>query len=437
MDYEKKHPDDKIPFIRYFLPAFLLIHLYFGVFVNILYGEERSLPEQLQEARQLAYDQETQEARKIAYDILSQDPDYHDARVLIGRTLIWDEKHDSARTELKTVYEKMPTHYDCIHALIDLERWSDNFTKALEYANHGLEYYPNDVDMLYKKADILAELGENEPASETLERLLTIKPGHKKGNVLYKDLNPGLLKQAGVVHRFSFFRKPWVKRWHVTSLRADLNLKNSLFIGMINYGRLVGSGHPYVDNPGKVNLQFQLDGYPRITPSDYLYLNLAYSGSPLFPEQRYAAEWFHNFDKGYELSGGFRGLKWNEPIFFYTGSAGLYFRDYWFALRTYITPEERATGHTYTLRARRYLATSDDYIGLKLEYGTSPESLAYAVDFEELNRLNTTGIHLEYQENIKHWLIKLGLIYRNEEFMDNNFRDHIITELRIMYQFYN
>ncbi|MGM0531296.1 MAG: YaiO family outer membrane beta-barrel protein [Bacteroidota bacterium] len=437
MDSTNKHRVDTIRFMKYLLRAFLLIYLYFIFSANILYSQESSLSDQFQEARQLANDQETQEARQICYDILSKDPDYHDARILIGRTLTWDEKHDSARKELKTVYEQMPRHYDCLHALIDLERWSDNFTQALDYTNEGLEYHPNDEKMLYKKAEILADLGKNEQASETLDHLLTIKPAHKKGNVLYKDLNPGLLKQAGLVHRFSFFKKPWIKRWHVASLRADLNLKNTLLIGMINYGNLVGSEHPYIDNTNKANLQFQLDAYPRITPSDYLYLNLAYSGSQLFPEHRYAAEWFHNFDKGYELSGGFRGLKWNEPIFFYTGSLGLYYRKYWFALRTYITPQERATGHTYTLRARRYLATSDDYVGLKLEYGTSPESLDYVVDFSEVNQLNTKGIHLEYQKNIKHWLIKLGLIYRNEEFKDNNFRDHISTELRVMYQFYN
>ncbi|MFW6101563.1 MAG: YaiO family outer membrane beta-barrel protein, partial [Bacteroidota bacterium] len=341
------------------------------------------------------------------------------------------------RKELNKVYEKMPDHYDCIHALIDLERWTDHYNKALDYANQGLDHYPNDENMLYKKAEILAHLEEDEKASQTLEYLLTIKPAHNKANVLYKELNQGLLKQAGVVHRFNFFRKPWIKRWHVTSLRTDLNLKNSLLLGMINYGNLIGTDYPYIDNPDKINLQFQLDAYPHITPSDYLFLNLAYSGSQLFPEQRYAAEWFHNFDKGYELSGGFRGLKWNEPIFFYTGSLGWYYHKYWFALRAYITPEEKATGHTYTFRARRYLATSDDYVGVKLEYGTSPESLAYVIDFAEINRLKTMGVHLEYQENIKHWIFKLGLIYRNEEFQDNNFRDHISTELRIMYQFYN
>lgn len=437
MDHGKEHHANKVQFIKYFLPAFLFIHLFLAWSANTLYSQEKTLPEQFQEARQLAYDQKTPKARQIIKEILSQDPDYHDARVLLARTLIWDNKHDSARKELKIVYEQMPEHYDCIHALIDLERWSDNHTKALDYANQGLEHYSNDVDMLYKKAGILAHLGRKEEASQALEHLLTIKPAHKKGNVLYKDLNPGLLKQAGLVHRFSFFRKPWIKRWHVTSARADLNLNNSLLIGMINYGRLVGSLPPSLAGSNNAGFQYWLDAYPRLSPSDYLYLNFAYSGSQLFPQQRYGAEWFHNFDSGVELSGGFRGFNLEEPLFIYTGSMGLYYRRYWFAFRAWINPGERLTSQTYTLRARRYLATSDDYVGMKLEYGTSPESLAYVVDFEDINRLNTMGVHFEYQENIKHWLIKLDLIYRNEEFQDNNFRDHITTELHLIYQFYN
>ena len=436
MDYNKTPHAVKIKSLQYLFQAFLFFCLLSGLLGKALHAQEKTIPEQFQKARQLAFDQKTQKAREICYDILSKAPDYHDARVLAGRTLIWDGMQDSARKELKLVYEQMPKHYDCLQALIDLERWDGNFSKALEYANEGAKYYPNNQKMVFKKAEILHQLAKDEMASQTLEYLLTINPAHKEGNMLYKELNPGLVKQAGLVHRFNFFRKPWIKRWHVTSARADLNLKNTLLIGMINYGRLVGSLPPSLAGSNNAGFQYWLDAYPRLSPSDYLYLNFAYSGSPLFPEQRYGAEWFHNFDNGVELSGGLRGFNLEEPLFIYTGSLGLYYRRYWFAFRAWINPGERLTSQTYTLRARRYLATSDDYVGMKLEYGSSPESLAYVIDFEEINRLNTLGFHLEYQENIKHWLFKLELIYRDEEYREDHFRDHISTELHIMYQFY-
>lgn len=436
MDDKKKLSTVKIKSIKCLFQTFLLFCLLLGMMGEALQAQEKSLPGQFQEARQLAFDQKTQEAREICYDILSRDPDYHDARVLAGRTLIWDDMQDSARKELLTVYKQMPKHYDCLQSLIDLERWGGNYSKALEYANEGAKYFPNDQQMIYKKAEILHQLGRDEMASQTLEYLLTINPAHKEGNTLYKELNPGLVKQAGLVHRFNYFRKPWIKRWHLTSARVDMNLKNTLLIGMVNYGRLFGSLPPSLAGSGNTGFQYWLDAYPRLSSSDYLYLNYAYSASQLFPEHRYGAEWFHNFESGVELSGGFRGFNLEDPLFIYTGSLGLYYQKYWFAFRAWINPGERFTSQTYTLRARRYMATSDDFVGMKLEYGYSPESLAYVGDFEEINQLNTLGFHLEYQENIRHWLFKLDLIYRDEEYREDHFRDHISTELHIMYQFY-
>ena len=117
MDQGKEHPPNKIQFIKYLFPAFLLFHLFFGWSTNMLYSQEKNLPGQFQKARQLAYDQETQKARQICLDILSENPEYHDVRVLLARTLIWESKYDSARKELKTVYEKMPEHFDCIHEI--------------------------------------------------------------------------------------------------------------------------------------------------------------------------------------------------------------------------------------------------------------------------------------------------------------------------------
>ncbi|MBS3807458.1 MAG: YaiO family outer membrane beta-barrel protein [Bacteroidales bacterium] len=240
-----------------------------------------------------------------------------------------------------------------------------------------------------------------------------------------------VLERIGGVYRFNFFRKPWVRRWHVAGLRSDLSFRNTPLIGSLNYGTLVGRDG---GDDTKANLQVRVEAYPRLTPSDYAYLGAAYSGSSLFPRHYYGAEWFHSFPRGYEASLGVRWMQWQESIWFYTGSAGKYLGNYWFSLRAFITPGEKTTGQTYTLSARRYLATGMDYLGLKLEYGNSPDNLSYLLDFPQIRRLNSMGAHLSWQRDLNRWLLYLDVGYRREEFQDDVFRGHFSARLHLLYQ---
>lgn len=419
--------------------CYLYILLFFicsGLPGNMLYGQKSNLQEQLQEARQFAYNEKTEKARALCYELLSQNPDYHDARVLIGRTLAWDKMYDSARVELTKVYKQMPRHYDCLNALIDLERWSNNPSASLNYARSGLKYYPNDEQFLYKKAEILQRMEKTGKAAKTLNRLLSVNPSHEKGNVLYRKLNPGLVKEIGIAHYFDFFKKPWVKRWHIMSLRGELNIKNIPLIGRLNYGKLIRSGSSF---SASNNFQYRVDAYPHITSSDYLFINFAYSKAGLFPKTQYAAEWFHNFNKGIEASAGFRRMSWQDadPLLFYTASAGKYYRNYWFSARAFIAPREGGTDQSYIFSARRYLASAEDYFGMKLEYGTSPENIIYLSNLPELVRFRTLGLRFAYQKNWDNWLIRLGIGYKNQEYENNATRNNFNTEIQLIHQFIN
>jgi len=240
-----------------------------------------------------------------------------------------------------------------------------------------------------------------------------------------------VLEKIGGVYRFNFFPQPWVRRWHVAGLRTDWNYRNTPVIGSVNYGTLAGGP---IDGDSKVNWQFQLEAYPRITSSDYMYLSAAYSGSSLFPRHYYGGEWFHSFQRGFEASAGVRWMQWEESIWFYTGSIGKYLGNYWFALRAYITPGEKATGQTYTLSARKYLATGKDYLGVKLEYGNSPDNLSYLLDFPDIRRLNSMGVHLSWQRELNRWLLYVNLGYRREEYQNDAYRGHFSTRLHLLYK---
>ena len=86
-----------------------------------------------------------------AIDISPHNLDIH---LLLGRAYSLAGKVDSARTELNYVIEKNPKYRDAYVYLVNMEAVACNYLQALEYADMGLKYFPNDRDLLLKKLDI-------------------------------------------------------------------------------------------------------------------------------------------------------------------------------------------------------------------------------------------------------------------------------------------
>jgi len=83
-----------------------------------------------------------------------------DIHLLLGRSFALAGKVDSARLELNYVIQKNPKYKDAYIYLVNLESVACNYQQALEYADMGLKYYPNDRDLLLKKLDIYGKEGD-------------------------------------------------------------------------------------------------------------------------------------------------------------------------------------------------------------------------------------------------------------------------------------
>ena len=104
-------------------------------------------------------------------------PHNQDIHLLLGRAFALAGKVDSARFELNYVIEKNPKYRDAYIYLVNLEAVACNYLQALEYADMGLKYFPNDRDLLLKKLDIYLKEGDwmeaNKLADYLYERFST------------------------------------------------------------------------------------------------------------------------------------------------------------------------------------------------------------------------------------------------------------------------
>ncbi len=101
-----------------------------------------------------------QKAINLCHEAIDISPTNLDIHLLLGRAYGLAGKVDSARTELNYVIQKNPRYKDAYVYLVNLEAVACNYLQALEYADMGLKYYPNDRDLLLKKLDIYSKEGD-------------------------------------------------------------------------------------------------------------------------------------------------------------------------------------------------------------------------------------------------------------------------------------
>jgi len=108
-------------------------------------------------ARRLAFAGAYEAARLLCRRVLVESPNYHDVRVLYGRTYAWDKKYAQAAPAFAEVVRRNPGYEDAYLAWIDAETWAGKKDSALLLAQKGLAALPESVSLQEKKKKLLAK----------------------------------------------------------------------------------------------------------------------------------------------------------------------------------------------------------------------------------------------------------------------------------------
>lgn len=167
---------------------------------------------------------------------------------------------------------------------------------------------------------------------------------------------------AGVDYSYQSFMGD-IDAWQLASFSLGQRSTAGTLIARVNYAhRFATSG-----------VQVEGDAYPRLGDGTYAYLNAGYSGASIFPEWRFGAEVFTNLPQAWEASLGMRHLRFTgAPVTLFTGSLGKYAGNFWLSARPYLRSSSTGTSASASLTARRYYEDADNYIGLRVGYGSTP-----------------------------------------------------------------
>ena len=378
------------------------------------------------EARKLAFSGERVKARQICRTILSQGFN-SDVALLLGRTYAWDGQYDSTRVILNEVLSRNPDNMEALDAFADVEYWSENYDKAVEYCNLALKKQPSSEAFTVKKARILHSNEKYEEAVSTLHDFIQLYPGQAEALKKLQEYRPDVMKNklrlSYTIDNFDkdFNRDPW----QITALSYGRKTKLGTVIARVNYAKRFGY----------TGFQYEMDAYPKISENNYGYLNYGFSQNSIFPKNRLGAEWYHNFPKSFEGSIGMRILYFsNSNVDIYTATIGKYTGNYWISLRSFVTPGTDGTSVSGLLQVRRYFSDPENYLGLRLGYGVSPDDNQNLIDINSKSRLTlkTRSFRLVYNHIFSRvWILNTGGTWGNEELLSGKYSSYYTLDISI------
>lgn len=365
------------------------------------------------QARSQAFDNKNYpKAIQLSKEALKKSPNYTDISVFLGRLYTWSDQVDSARIVFTELDNRQVTDEDFYLAYGSLEYWNDQYAKAKSIVDKGLALNPKSEDLLYLKARINYSGDEYQAAEQAVNELLVINPKHTEARALSKNIQEFAAKNAiGLTYSFTHFDKQFDDNWHIASLSYRRSTPFGSVIFKTNYA------NKFADN----GVQYELEAYPRISKMFYMYVGGGYSNNVgIFPKYRTGASLYANLPKSFEGEVGFRQLHFSDNIWMYTASVGKYYQNYWFNLRTFLTPGETDISQSYAATVRYYTKGANDYIGFVVGTGISPDDSRNNLIESYNYKLKTFKVGADYNFSIKrNNLFSISAMYFNQEYKAN------------------
>ena len=350
-------------------------------------------------ARQAAFEEKNyNKAKQLASQALVQSPHYVDIGIFLGRVYTWNKQYDSAVYYFQQVRSYAPAYEDAAVAYTDLEYWNDHYDTALSICNNGLMANPASADLLLRKAKILKALKQYKEAIEVTNLLLKLNKRNAEALALAASLkDAAAVNKIGINYEYSHFDKQFNEPWHLASISYSRYTKMGSISANVNYANRFGSN----------GWQGELEAYPHISKTFYSYVSFGYSpGNSVFPKYRAGFSLYANLPLSFEAEAGFRYLNFGSSTFVYTLYAGKYYKNFLFGLRSYVTPGGGSVSQSYSVMARYYFATSDDYLGINVGSGVSPDDRVTNVLYNAKNKLSSR----QASASFNHRLAKMNII---------------------------
>ena len=369
-------------------------------------------------ARDLAFNKQRKQAQDTLLFILTKYTEYHDIREFLGTTYSWDEDYKKAKKEFAYILDKDAKRKSTWIADIKNELWSNTPFIALEKSNNALKIFPNDPDLMILKASAYEKTKNPLEAVSIIQKVLNQNPNNQEAKEYKNNLNKTLsTNTVGINSSVDIYSETFNPMQYYT-VRYGRQTKYGSIIAKVNLNRRFDTN----------GAQYEVDLYPKIMKGLYAYVNFGLANSFLFPDLRYGAELYKSLPKSFEVSLGFRTLKFaTSTTNIFTGSVSWYNGNNYWSFRPYLTPSAVGMSESGNLIFRRYRSNADNYFELSAGMGYSPENNQNNISgnlapiFELKSQRFNTGYYFSSTNKQNNWGTQFGITHQEKAFDLGNY----------------
>lgn len=315
---------------------------------------------------------------------LAEEPRDVDARLLYGLMLSWEKRYEEARAELRKVLAQSPDYLDARVGLMNVEWWSGNLRTAREH----------------------------------VDEILRREPGNPQARRVRQQLDaanrPWTVSVSASHDRFNGSRTPWNEQSLALSHETPAG---SVILRASRAARF-----------NRTDELIEVEFYPSFRPGTYAFIGVgAAPDRTLYPRTRLAFDLYQSLGGGFEVSGGYRQLNFDDRTDIYVATLTKYVGNWMVTGKVFHVPKggplHSTSGHFVT---RRYFgADGTSYVGVGYSRGLSREEVRGFGDLETLDSDALRG-GLEVQVTPRLRLELDGATSRQDRVFGSAVRQHTI-----------
>ncbi|MBT8306752.1 MAG: YaiO family outer membrane beta-barrel protein [Maribacter sp.] len=376
---------------------------------DLVYNDSKE--NQYQKAYKLAGQGKHNPAKELLVHELSENPNNIQARSLLASTHSWTGHYDKARQEFNKITSRNRNNSEIWISAIKNELYAGEDATALGLANKALVYLKSDIEVERLKEMAIKRINSREypelgwyNQDTALKTNKTSKAKKDKETISKgKDNKIDSVGQSEIiVPKTPADRQMLNNRFAINNSFTIFDQRyDPMVYSSISFRRqtMAGSIIPrinYSNRLGKHGVQYDLDFYPKFSKRFYAYINYGFSNATIYPNHKVGGDLYVNLPYAFEFSAGGRFINTDaQNISVVTNSLGYYSGNYYFSLRSYITPRpNRLTRISGNLLVRKYLKDAENFFGFTVGMGVSPE-LRQLTSGDEL--LAETFLYIESQ----------------------------------------
>jgi len=387
--------------------------LYFALFGVLGLAQDMAYNDaaepQYKEAYNLVYEGKHRTAKELLLQVLAESPDNLEARSLLASTYSWGGQYEKARDEFNTITSIEKGKRGVWISAIKNELYAKDNATALGLAQKALVHLKEDAEIERLRKIAIERIGNKEYAesgwhntngspktNKTTSKKLNGKNSSASDEIAEEKSTEDIRPKTPADEEAQNNRIAIRNAFTVFDQRYDPMIYSS-----VSFRRqtLAGSIIPrinYSNRLGEHGLQYDLDFYPKFSKRFYAYLNYGYSNASIYPKHKMGGDLYVNLPWAMEFSAGGRYINFEtRNVTVVTNSLGHYRGNYYFSLRSYITPQpDRLTRVSGNLLVRKYLRDAENFFGVNVGMGYSPE-LRQLISEDEL--LAETLLYVESQ----------------------------------------